>query len=230
MGHLLTAKGFPRSVVFDLDGTLIDSVPEVCAALNCVLASRGRQTLGVDEAFYMVGEGAMATLERAFIATGAPLDAAATADVMAAYLGAYKEARGANTLVYPGVFEVLRQLKAAGVSMSICTNKPAATTTTTLGGLGLLGFFSRIVCPEDTQHRKPDGGHVLDCLGPTEGATNYAVMVGDSETDMAAARDAGLPFVAVSYGYSHVPVAELNAETVIDHFADLPAALMGLAL
>lgn len=225
MGHLLSVPSYPACIVFDLDGTLIDSVPEVCAALNCVLTGQGRRALSVEETFAMVGEGATETLVRAFAATGVAISDDAVPAAMSAYLNAYKDARGNNTVVYDGVRDVLDTFKAADVIMSICTNKPAATTTTTLDGLGLLQYFPTIVCPEDTPHRKPDGRHVLACLGDDSGPAGDAVLVGDSETDMAAARDAGMPFIAVSYGYSHIPVSEMNAAAVIDHFADLPAAL-----
>jgi phosphoglycolate phosphatase len=228
VGHLLTTTAAPDAIVFDLDGTLIDSVPEVAAALNHVLADFGRRQLSVNETLGMVGEGAVATLEHAFIATGAALDDGQIPKIMATYLAAYKDARGANTIIYPGVRPVLEQLRSAGVAMSICTNKPAATTTTTLEGLGLLEFFPRIVCPDDTLYRKPDGRHVLDCLDLDGKHSARAVLVGDSETDMAAARDAGIGFIAVSYGYSHVPIEDLHADVVIDHFLDLLAALQEL--
>jgi phosphoglycolate phosphatase len=228
MGHLLTSSTAPDAIVFDLDGTLIDSVPEVAAALNHVLADFGRRQLSVSETLDMVGEGAVATLEHAFTATGAALDDDQIPKVMSTYLSTYKDARGANTVIYPGVRPVLEQLRSSGVAMSICTNKPAATTTATLEGLELLAYFPRVVCPEDTLHRKPDGRHVLDCLNFNGANPARAVLVGDSETDMAAARDAGIGFIAVSYGYSHVPIEDLGADAVIDHFPDLMAALREL--
>ena len=219
-------SGRPAAIVLDVDGTLIDSVPEVAAALNVVLAAAGRRYIGVDETLDMVGEGAVVTLEKAFAATGEGLTVDDLDRTMQDYLTAYKRARGANTAVYPGVREVLDELWASGVAMSVCTNKPAATTLETLEALGLRRYFDPILCPDHVSHRKPDGRHVLACLDGVAPAD--AVMVGDSETDMAAARDAGVQFVAVSYGYSHVPIVELGADAVIARFGDLPAALMEL--
>jgi phosphoglycolate phosphatase len=220
---------YPKAVIFDLDGTLIDSVPEVCAALNTILEQAGRRRLGIKEAFDMVGGGAKTTLAKAFAATGAPLDDTDTDRVIADYFNAYKAARGANTTVYPGVREVLDLLKGSGTAMTICTNKSSVTTTETLAGLDLLGPFSRIVCPEHVANSKPHADHVIACLEPDGIAPADAVLVGDSETDMAAARAAGVRFIAVSYGYSHVPIEELHADAVVDHFGDLLSVLADFA-
>jgi len=217
------------AVVFDLDGTLIDSLPDVCAALNRVLAEDGRRPLTLAEVRAMVGEGATVTVEKALRATGTPGDGAQVADVLARYLESYRGRPAEHTVVYPGAIDVLQRLRADGVAMGICTNKPHATTLPVLAALDLDGYFAAVSCGDSVPHRKPDGRHValtLEGMGAAHGA---ALMVGDSETDIRAARDAGVIAVAVTYGYSHVPVETLGADALIDHLGALPDLMRRLA-
>jgi len=213
------------TIVFDLDGTIIDSVPEVRAALNRLLGTFGLRPITEDETLACVGRGARKTIENAIALTGADARSIDIADAEESYLTHYTEARGANTIIYPGVVEVLEGLRAADVSMGICSNKPASTTATTLTDLGLARYFDAVVCPEDTPHCKPDGRHILSTLERMERSPQHACMVGDSETDADAALSARIPFIAVSYGYRHRPLDTFGAAAVIDSFDKLPEAL-----
>ena len=130
------------------------------------------------------------------------------------------------TPVFPGVLDVLAQLKAEGLRLGICTNKPESTTGAVLDGLGLSGYFQAVTCGDTVPHRKPDGRHVLltmEMMGARD-----AVMVGDSETDMAAGRDAGIPVIAVAYGYRHCAAEDLDSDILIESFSELPDALIRL--
>jgi phosphoglycolate phosphatase len=212
------------AIVFDLDGTLIDSVPDVRAAVNRVLGKLGRPLLTLEQIKGMIGEGAQAMLKQVMEQTGGYSDGMME-EYLPQFLATYKAHPADHTVVYPGVFDVLEQLKADGITLGVCTNKPSTTTLPAMEALGLEKYFKAIVCADMVEHRKPDGRHVLNALERMGARPDNAVMVGDSETDIAAAVDAGLPAVAVSYGYCHVPLDELPADILIDSIAELPDAL-----
>jgi phosphoglycolate phosphatase len=212
------------AIVFDLDGTLIDSVPDVRAAVNRVLGELGRPSLSLEDIKGMIGEGAQVMLKQVMEKTGG-YTVGMEEEYLGRFLETYKAHPADHTVVYPGVFEVLEQLEEDGVSLGLCTNKPSITTLPAVEALGLKKYFKAIVCADMVEHRKPDGRHVLNILERMGADPKSAVMVGDSETDIAAAVDAGLPAVAVSYGYCHVPLDELPCDVLIDSMADLPRAL-----
>ena len=126
------------------------------------------------------------------------------------------------------MIEVLEQFRVAGAIMGVCTNKPGATTRPVLDALGLSRFFAAVVTAADTRYRKPDGRHVLDTLAAMRADRAEAVFIGDSEPDLAAARDAGVPAVVVAYGYGRAVVARMPAAARIERFHDLPAAVAGI--
>lgn len=212
------------AVVFDLDGTLIDSVGDVRAALNRVFAEDGGRQFGDEDVREMVGHGAEALFQKAFAAAGGgptgPLD-----DYIKRFQAHYMEVIAAGVSTFPGVHEALEALAAKDTVMGICTNKPRDTTLECLRAASLDRFFAAVVCPEDTPHRKPDGRHILATLEAMNGALECAVMVGDNEADAAASHDAGIPFIAVTFGYCRTPVVELNAERVIDRMTELASAI-----
>ncbi len=218
-----------QALIFDLDGTLIDSAPDVCASINRVLATRERQALSIEEATDMIGWGGKVLVEKALAHTGAPGSEEDIDDALKDFLDTYAAHPVDNTTLYPGVIEMLEQFKADGIALGLCTNKPRPATVPVLEGLGLDGYFSAMACGDDVEHRKPDGRHVLhviEALGIDKDAT---AMVGDSENDISAAIDAGIKSVAVTFGYVHVPHEELGADALIDHFKDLPRALVEIA-
>ncbi|CDL00654.1 Phosphoglycolate phosphatase [Magnetospirillum gryphiswaldense MSR-1 v2] len=214
-----------RAVLFDLDGTLIDSVPDVRLALNAMLSQRARRPLALDEVRQMVGEGAQVMLERAFAATGA-----AGGDMEQAlrdYLAAYAAAPVVETVLYPGAMECMRRLVADGNVLGICTNKPSSIAVLVIRELGLDGLIAGYTGGDSLPFRKPDGRHLqatLECMGV---AGSPAILVGDSETDVAAARDFGMPVVAVSFGYAD-NAEMLGADRVISHFRHLPLVVAEL--
>jgi len=216
-----------KAVLFDLDGTLIDSLPDIAAAVNRLLVAEGREALPEPEVRLMIGNGADRLVERAFAARGglpAPLP-----QLLARFLAEYEPRAAEATRPFPGAAEVLETLERSGLKLAVCTNKPSGATTEVLAALGLARFFTAVVGGDETPALKPDPRHVqavLDRLGVTAAE---AVLVGDSINDIEAAHGAGLPVVAVSFGYTRVPPRELGAEAVIDHFSELPAALAVLA-
>lgn len=219
------STGLPPVIIFDLDGTLIDSVQEVCAALNKTLSQFGRRMLTSDEALSLVGEGLTITIQRASELTGSPLTQLEMEKAKEIFRDAYLLSGCAHTRVFPGVFKILNHLVHQNVELAICTNKSVRTAIGALETLGLSRYFAKVVCPEHVPNPKPDGGHLLACFDSDRILPEGIVYVGDSEIDSVAARDAGTRFVAVSYGYSHVPINNLDADAVIDDFSDLPVAL-----
>ena len=218
-----------EALVFDLDGTLIDSAPDVCASVNRVLKAKGRRELMLDEAKDMIGWGGRVLMEKALSATGEPGSEDEIDDTLRAFLESYAEHPAENTVVSPGAVEALETFKAAGVKMGICTNKPTATTSPVLKALGLDGYFDVVSCGDAAPHKKPDGRHVLLVVEQLGATVDTAAMIGDSENDIHAAVDAGIRSVCVTFGYAHVPLEDIGADALIDRFEDLPRALRQIA-
>ena len=215
---------FP-ALIFDFDGTLIDSAGEIAQGLNALLAESSRPTLSLERVRSFIGDGAAKLVERAFAATGGP--AADPPAMVRRYLELYEAMAGAPDQLFPEVLETLAGLRAAGHRLGLCTNKPERATRKLLGLLGMDGLFDSVVGGDTLPQRKPDPApvrHVLAALGGGPG-----VMIGDNGNDVAAGQGAGLPVIVLSYGYPRVPPHELGAELVIDRFGELPAALALLA-
>jgi phosphoglycolate phosphatase len=212
-----------KFVVFDLDGTLVDSLPDIAAALNGALAEIGAAPLSLGTVRGMVGDGSPTLVARALAATGIAADR--TADRLARFVALYEAAPIARTVVYPGVRETLAALAATGWRMGICTNKLQAATLAVLRGLRLQDYFAAVVGGDAAPARKPDPRHLLAVLKALGGDAAAAVMVGDNEHDIAAARGAGARSVLVNYGYARISLADIPADRRIDGFDELPAAL-----
>ena len=183
------------AVVFDLDGTLVDSLPDLRAALNRLLAARGLAPLAAPKVREMVGDGAKRLVERAFAAHGR----AAGPDDLADFLADYEANCALATRVYPGIPEALETLAAHGHRLAVCTNKPAAATRSLLDALGLTGFFGAVVGGDSTPYRKPDPRHLAQAISGL-GAVS-GVMVGDHANDILAARGLPIPSIFVTWGY-----------------------------
>ncbi len=206
-----------RAVVFDLDGTLIDSAPDIRAALNRLLAKHGLAGLTAAQVRTMIGDGAKVLVTRAFAAYQRSAGTAELADFLADYV--------ANAIVetapYPGIVAALTALRDAGHPMAVCTNKPAAASRGILAALGLESFFSAVIGGDSTPFRKPDPRHLQAALEALHAHT--AVMVGDHENDMAAANGLGIPGIFVSWGYGHA-----QGTLTVHSATDLPGSIAGL--
>ncbi len=183
------------TVVFDLDGTLIDSAPDIRAALNRVLAADGLAPLSAQEVKVMIGDGARVLVERAFAARGK----AAGPEHLAAFIADYEANAVVETRVYPGILEALSALKAAGHKLGVCTNKPELAAREVLAGLGLEQYFDAVIGGDSTPYRKPDPRHLAAALARLGGGE--AIMAGDHDNDMQAAAGLGIPAIFVAWGY-----------------------------
>lgn len=212
-----------RTLVLDLDGTLVDSVPDLAAALNRLMAARGLPGFSRAEVTGFVGDGVAALVGRAFRARGAAQDADALAEFSADY--------GANaareTAPFPEVPETLAALAGAGWRLAVCTNKPEAPARALLAALGLAGRFAAIGGGDSFTVRKPAPGHLLATLAAAGGRPERAVMVGDHHNDVAVAAACGLPSIFAAWGYGPASAGE-GASAVARRFAEVPALAAGL--
>lgn len=217
----------PRSILFDLDGTLVDTAPDLAAAMNHVLTSVGRPPVPVDHVRGLVGHGARALIARGLATTGDPRPDLVEAS-MPVFLQHYAANIAAGSRPFAGVEAALDALADAGCRLAICTNKPTHLARLLVEALGWSGRFHAVIGATSVPAAKPDAGHVLAALAAAGGEAGHAAFVGDSATDVGAARNAGLPVVVVSFGYTDIPPHELGADVVIDHYDALVPALRGL--
>jgi phosphoglycolate phosphatase len=216
------------TIAFDLDGTLVDTAPDLVGALNTILAQEALPPLPFDEVRLMVGRGARALLERGFAAAGAPLGADRAPTLVERFIAIYLDRIADDSAPFPGVVEVLTELKAAGARLVVCTNKLTNLSVALLDAVGLTPFFDAVIGADLAPAAKPDGRHVAAAIAAVGGDPARAVMVGDSINDALGARNAGVPSVLVSFGYTEDPVETLGADLVIHSFLDVPQACMTL--
>ncbi len=207
-----------KTAVFDLDGTLVDSVPDIAAALNRLLVSRDLAGFAEPEVQAFVGDGVRPLLERAFAARGVALDEAA----LDAFMTDYTSNAAVLTRPYPGVVDTLSQLRDAGWNLAVCTNKPVLAAREVLQTLGLAGFFAAVGGGDSYPVRKPNPAHLLAALAEAGGDPARAVMVGDHHNDIHAAAGAGVFSIWAKWGYG-AGVDGANAEAA--KFADIVGLL-----
>lgn len=217
------------ALLFDLDGTIIDSAPDVCASVNRALNAMGRSSITIDNTKMLVGFGARTLCDKALAMTGEPGSEEEIDLLLTGFLDSYRKNPSEHTVLFPGALDALNFFKDIGINLGICTNKPEATCFPVLDALNLRHFFSSIICGDTIEFRKPDPRHVLYTLDDMGADSNNTAFIGDSETDIEAANNAGLPSVLVTFGYCHAPFDSLNADARIDHFDDLDAALKFIA-
>ena len=219
----------PALIVFDLDGTLVDSAPDLIGALNVILEREGLEGVPLDQGRKYVGRGGKVMLQRGFAAQGREIDGGRLDALFAAFLAYYNEHLTVKTRFYPGVEAALDRLAAKGHAFAICTNKLEHSSVKLVAELGATKRFLT-VCGQDTfPISKPNGAVLHRTIEKAGGDPANAIMVGDTETDIATARDAKVPVIAVDFGYAPEPIASLGPDVVISHFDELDAAVATLA-
>lgn len=214
------------SLCLDLDGTLIDTAPDLVRVLNLVIAEEGLLETDYTLARRDVGYGSRKLITEAFKRANTQLSHTRIDELQHLFLKLYAEDIAQKSTPFPGVKDTLMQLKAAGTELSICTNKPGYLARPLIEALGLTHIFVRIVGSDDVPCKKPDPGHIFAAAGHRR--RHPIVMVGDSLPDVLAARNANVPSIAMSYGYSSTPVIKLGADCILRNFRDIPSALESL--
>ncbi|HEX8373713.1 MAG TPA: phosphoglycolate phosphatase [Geminicoccaceae bacterium] len=220
---------YPAAIVFDLDGTLVDTAVDLHLVLTELMTEEALPTPPLESIRAMVGDGAKALLERAFAAAGVAPGPERLDRLYARFLDRYTEQPCRGSTLSPGAAELLAALAESGCALGLCTNTPQRPSELLLEALGVLHRFGAVVGGDVLPVRKPDPAHLaatLDRLGATPATS---VMVGDSRNDALTARALNVPCVLVTFGYTTVPARDLGADAVIDHLEELPAALAGLA-
>ena len=216
------------AIIFDLDGTLVDTAPDLVAALNAVLTAEGLQPISPTDLRHLVGHGVRAMFEHAYQRAAANVPAERMAELTEQFLGYYRANIARDSKPFPRVPETLNELTTAGAGLGVCTNKAQDLTELLLNELSLSRHFPAVIGGGRTPYSKPDPRHVLEVLKELNGQRTRAVFVGDSAIDVQAARAADIPVIAMSYGYTPVPANELGADAVLDDFADLPETIFRL--
>jgi phosphoglycolate phosphatase len=213
------------TIVFDLDGTLIDTAPDLIATLNLILANEGMTAVPYDTARKMIGGGARGMIARALEADGRAESKAELDRMFGAFVAHYAAHIADRSRPFPGLEATLDRLAAEGRRLAVCTNKLEWLSVKLLDTLQLTRHFTTI-CGQDTFGiQKPDPEVLRRTILRAGGSLDRAIMIGDSGTDVRTARAATVPVIAVDFGYSEVPIASLEPDRIISSFVDLPGAI-----
>lgn len=213
------------TLICDLDGTLVDSAPDLAGSLVELLAQEKREPLSLAEVKSMIGDGVAKLVERGFNATGSCPEGAAFDDLVSRFIEIYNQRLVAETVPYPDTVPVLSALKAAGWRLIVCTNKPEAPSREILSALDLAPLFEAVAGGDSFPYRKPDPRHLLTLLDQVNAAPETAIMFGDGRADVAAARSAGITSVLAEFGYGGDAARREGPDHRVASFKDLPAAL-----
>lgn len=213
------------TIIFDLDGTLVDTAPDLVETLNVVLGREGLPAIAYKEGRLLVGGGARRMIERGVASEGNARTAADLDRMFNDFIVYYADHVADRSRPFPGVVEALDTLAARGCRLAVCTNKLEWLSVRLLKALGLADRFAAI-CGQDTfAVQKPHPDALRGTLEKAGGTIHRAVMVGDSQTDIASARAAGMPVIAVDFGYTDIPVSQLAPDRIISHFSTLPDSI-----
>lgn len=213
------------TIVFDLDGTLADTAPDLLAALNVALAVDGFPPADIADARVMVGRGARVLITKALAHHGTAYPQGEVGRLLAAFLDHYRNNICVHGGLYPGAERVLDALSAAGVRMAIATNKPQHLAEALIEALGVTHHFDAIIGGDTAVRKKPCRDHI----DAATGRSGRAIMIGDTIVDVAAAKAAQIPVIVVRHGYSAAPPETLHADAIAEGFVDLPALMVALA-
>jgi phosphoglycolate phosphatase len=219
----------PRTLVFDLDGTLVDTAPDLINALNFVLQREGLAPVPLQSARGMIGAGARKLIERGLEVDGRETSPTALSRLTADFIDYYAEHIADVSRPFDGLEAALDDLQDRGYRFAVCTNKLEWLSKRLLDRLNLSARFAAICGADTFGVSKPDPAILRQTVARAGGEMSSVIMVGDAGPDVGVARRAGVPVIGVSFGYTEVPIAELKPDRVIDHMSELPAAIEGLA-
>lgn len=214
-----------RAILFDLDGTLVDTALDLTATMNVLLKRNGRREVDIADVRNMVGEGARTLMARAWVATGDAASETELDGLFDDFLEYYLAHIADFSVAFPGLEEVLGTLAQSGAKLAVCTNKPEGAAHSLLEKLSLKHHFKAIIGGDSLAQIKPHPAPVLEAIERLGCVPQNAIMIGDSKTDIHAARAANVPVIAVSFGYSREPIHSFEPDILIDHLKELPGAI-----
>ena len=217
-----------RAVIFDLDGTLVDTAPDLMGATNFVLGGLGRRALAMDEVRAFVGHGARALLTRGLAATGGLPEGYDVEPDYRRFVAYYSATIAGASAPFPGIVRLLDRLKDEGFGLGVCTNKLEGLSVQLLEALDLAKYFGSVVGPDTLGIAKPDPKPFYEAVNRLDLDSPRALMVGDSETDILTARNAGVPVIGVPFGYTPRPVEDFGPDRMIAHFDEAYDAIQEL--
>lgn len=216
------------TIAFDLDGTLVDTAPDLVATLNLMLADEGLPSLAMADAQPLIGYGARRLIERGFEAAGVALTEARTDEIFDRFIPHYMDHIADESRAFPGCVAALETLRAGGAKLAVCTNKRTDMSRLLLDALGMSPLFDAVMGPDEAGARKPDPRHLAAAIAAAGGSLDRAIMVGDAATDAGVAKAAGAGLILVRFGYTDIPVEDLGADILIDYFDELTQACAAL--
>jgi len=223
---LTALKG--ATIAFDLDGTLVESAPDLIGAVNAILIAEGFEPLPYNAGRPFISRGARWLLQWGLEIAGEQEANARTAALFGRFIGHYSAHIADESLPFPGVIDALNVLKAAGAKLVVCTNKRTDLSLSLLTKLDMAGLFDGVVGIDAVTAAKPSAAHLIEAVEAVGGDLARTVMVGDADTDVGAARAAGTPLILVDFGYTEIPAVELAPDILLHHFDDLVGACAAL--
>ncbi len=218
------------ALIFDLDGTLVDTAPDLLGATNAVMAAQGLPLIPPQTLRHLGGFGARSLIEQAMEAAGQVLAPEELPPLLDIFMAHYRAHIADGSVLFPGVAETLAALKAGGARLAVLTNKPQELADQLLPAIGIRDFFAEVYGAGRMSYVKPDARIFHDVVRDIGGHEGGSVMIGDSITDLRTAQAASAPCILLSYGYTPIPARDLGANIVLDEFAALPDALRDLKL
>ena len=216
------------TIAFDLDGTLVETAPDLIGTLNRMLAARDIPQMPVEAAQHLVGHGALALLRHGFQEAGAAWDEAEAPALLQIFLDDYLEHIADHSRPYDGVVDALDRLAERGALLCVATNKRTDLSVALIEALDMTRHFALVCGPDLVSARKPDGAHIREAVQKAGGDPARTIMVCDGAPDVQAAKSAGVPCIVVTFGYTPIPAAELGGDVLIDSFEDIEEAIDGL--
>jgi len=216
------------TIAFDLDGTLVDSAPDLIGTLNVLLAQEGLTPFSLADARPFIGRGARWLLERGFSEAGATIPPERGTELFDRFIAHYNAHIADESRPFPGAVAALEALKAAGAKLVVCTNKRTDLSVNLLAALDLARLFDAVAGADAVSAIKPDKAHLIESVMAVGGDIGRTIMVGDAATDAGAARGAGTPLILVTFGYTEIPAAELAPDILISHYDELVESCLRL--
>ena len=217
------------TIVFDLDGTLVESAPHLLAALNRTLAASGLAPVALPVIRTMIGEGARAMIRKGFAHHGQAIDGTELDAAWEIFITHYRANIAVDSYLFEGVEEALDTLSIHGATLAVATNKSQSLADDVLRALGIHERFAAIRGPDAVSEKKPSALHLTETIAAAGGIKNRAIMIGDSVTDEKAAHNAGLPFIFVPFGYESAGLDDITAHSVIHHFSEISDVVLAIA-